>query len=83
MFSTEIFIDNLSPNITGTSSKILYLGQGLGNSGAFSISDYASGASSGGGFAYKLSFNASESNNVYTALTVQPPSGYSLMMIKE
>lgn len=73
----------LGPNITGTSSKILYLGQGLGNSGAFSISDYASGASSGGGFAYKLSFNASESNNVYTALTVQPPSGYSLMIIKE
>ena len=76
------YLEAGAPNITGTSSKILYLGQGLGNSGAFSISDYASGASSGGGFAYKLSFNASQSNNVYTALTVQPNSCYSLIIIK-
>ena len=76
------YLEAGAPNITGTASKILFLGQGFGTSGAFSTSDYAGGASSGGGLAYKLSFNASESCNIYTAQTVQPSSGYSLIIIK-
>ena len=84
MFSTEIFIDNLSPNITGevggskevrlTSSNGAFSLDGLGQSGQTTVTgnDY-----------HRFLLDASLSSSIYgKSSSLQVASGYALIIIK-
>ena len=80
MFSTEIFIDNLSPNITGS-----FYGVNDTTTGAFTKEGNTNLISDGArwGGKTKVTCDASLCNTSYTSVeTIQPSSGYSLIIIK-
>ena len=85
MFSTEIFIDNLSPNISGRMN--FFYGELWSNEaveGCFSA--YENGKVKNLNTEWSanpvLEFDASLSNEKYSKNTVQPESSYALIIIK-
>ena len=84
MFSTEIFIDNLSPNITGY-IPVAFKGGSATTSGAFNeeidVGNRSASAGGGSGY-YNITFNAQSESNFYDGETIQPDSAYSLMIIR-
>ena len=84
MFSTEIFIDNLSPNITSLRE---YVPAWPGTeTGAIHFESLGSGplnGGSGGPLPQTMTLDASRSNILYSSSTVKPESNYVLMIIKE
>ena len=86
MFSTEIFIDNLSPNITGIGYgvRVLTRSDNPVPTGCFErSSDTSVGIGGSTARDSHLVFNARSSSELYSLDTVQPSSAYSLMIIKE
>lgn len=78
MFSTEIFISNSSPNMTGTAGATPYGSSGVmygGSGGGWTSNTTLSGLG--------IYFDASRASNIYNeSLTIQPLSSYALMIIK-
>ena len=85
MFSTEIFIVNFSPNITGTFYQDSNAGANGYTTGAFSYThgsrdNLATSPNHSTGY---VEMDASKASELYSKQTIQPISGYSLMIIKE
>lgn len=85
MFSTEIFIDNLSPNISGRMNFFygeLWSSQAV--EGCFSAYENGKVKSTQNEWSSNpvLEFDASLSNEKYSKNTVQPESSYALIIIK-
>ena len=76
----------LGPNITGTTGYFAAVKQTAEfDDGALSINSRGTGnaANIGGGFPqHILYFDASKSNTIYSAGTIQPLSTYALMIIR-
>ena len=70
----------LGPNITGYTGRAANDGM-YGANGAFYQITKTGVGSSGNGSQY-LAFDASKANSTYSGSTLQPSSGYSLMIIK-
>ena len=88
MFSTEIFIGNLSPNMSGSIEDFLALNESA-FSGCFEAKRigkhdlFANGTSGALEYLYDVTLDASLCSTKYnSADTIQPCSAYSLMIIK-
>ena len=83
MFSTEIFIDNLSPNIRGRISILQNLISPY--DGACVREGSASGWTHSGSqqsVPKYITIDASQGNAKYSLETIQPEASYALMIIK-
>ena len=85
MFSTEIFIVNFSPNITGGAGYFNSLTSYIWQGALYEKSTkYSNDSDNGGTTAREIGLDASMSNEKYgLSDTIQPSSSYALMIIKE